>query len=319
MDHKYRFAVQILYYDCEQFILKTIENCADFVEKIYILYSPLPYKKYNPDAVNDYPNPSKLDVLRSSKHFDKIEVISNTWYSEEDQRNEGLEKAIKDGFDFLIIQDADEFYNPEDYLVNLKEITLNPNYTYYRNPWIFYWKTPDYQIVNWYPLVFQNWYDDGPLRETTIAYNACFAINCRKDVAFKSRRMPDQSMKPLMLSGLCHHLSFVLNDAQLMRKLNTWSHTNQVRQIMRWYRVKWLGWTLDAKNIHPIDFVQFNKAERHNRRLPKEIIDFNPGLQQFKKPKIADVLLLGLWERYYKTRFMIIDVLFVIKKYLKAK
>ena len=119
-------AVMILYYDCEQFILRTIENCAPFVEKIYILYSELPYSKYNPEARKKYSNTARKEILRESKYSTKIDLIEGNWDNEEEQRNECLYKAKAEGFDFLIVQDADEFYLPEDYKMNIEGMTTNP-------------------------------------------------------------------------------------------------------------------------------------------------------------------------------------------------
>ena len=133
-----RFAVQILFYDCDQFILKVIENCAPFVEKIYVTYSPEPWNAYNKSARDHYKNPSNPEILKQSKHYSKIELISGVWEKEEDQRNECLERARKDGFDYMIIQDADEFYNPSEYQKNLDQIILNPDHHFYRCRWYLF-------------------------------------------------------------------------------------------------------------------------------------------------------------------------------------
>lgn len=40
----------------------------------------------------------------------EIEVICSDFETEEDTRNDCLDRAIAEGFDWLVIQDADEFY-----------------------------------------------------------------------------------------------------------------------------------------------------------------------------------------------------------------
>ena len=59
MKESIKIGIQILYFDAEQFILNTIENCAPFVDRIYILYSPLPWT-YNSKAREQYKNESSF-------------------------------------------------------------------------------------------------------------------------------------------------------------------------------------------------------------------------------------------------------------------
>ncbi len=156
---KYRFAVQILFFDCEQFILRTIANCAPFVEKIFITYSPEPWSAYNKNARDLFKNPSNPEILKQSPHFGKVELIEGIWDTEEEQRNDCLKKAKEQGFDYLIIQDADEFYLPEEYEKNIQGIATFPNYNYYRNPWYFFWKSTNVR----------------PYLKTPLGFNECFA------------------------------------------------------------------------------------------------------------------------------------------------
>ena len=69
-----RYAVLILFYDCDQFILRTIDNCAPHVEKIYVSYSPYPWS-YNPEAREKYRNPSSPDLIKNSRHWNKIQLV----------------------------------------------------------------------------------------------------------------------------------------------------------------------------------------------------------------------------------------------------
>ncbi len=312
-----RIAVQILYFDCEQFILRTIENCAAYVEKIYIVYSLLPYSKYNSNARDQYTNPSSLEVLKQSPHFSKIELVEGVWDSEEEQRNTCLRRARDAGYDFLIIQDADEFYLPEEYEKNIKAMIQNPDYCFYRNPWYFFWKSTEYILINWHPLVYKNWRESDPYKFTPFGYNACFAINCKKDVLFANRRMPGKVNESLMLSGICHHLSFVMDDEQMRRKLDIWSHSNQVLNLKKWYSVKWKGWAPGVKNVHLISLVEFPYVKKYIGKLPKEIIDFKPGKQDFVKPRSIDKLYFLFHEKVKILKFFLLDIKFVISRYLK--
>jgi hypothetical protein len=114
-NRKLRFGVMTLLYYSEGTIVEMIDNCAPFVDKIYVGFSDLPWSDYNKNARTEFKGSASLDVLKDSKWHDKIEVISGVWKSEVDERNDILSKARQDGMDYLIIQDADEFYHPEDY------------------------------------------------------------------------------------------------------------------------------------------------------------------------------------------------------------
>jgi hypothetical protein len=272
-----RFAVQILYFDCEQFILRTIANCAPHVEKIFVTYSPQPWSAYNKDARAGYPNPSNPDIIFQSPYANKIELINGVWDTEEEQRNDCLVRAKKEGFDYLIIQDADEFYMPEEYTKNLQGIIANPNFDYYRNPWYFFWKNINTVIVSRYSLTNGTY---KPYQKTKIAYNACFAVNCKRDIYFADKRLPN-SKQYFMLNGLCLHLSFVMSDDQVKRKLKTWGHSSDFNTEY-WYRTKWLGWTKKSKFLHPITSTQWVHTIPFTGDIPKELEGFIPGLQEYQ-------------------------------------
>ncbi len=291
----YRFAVQILYFDCEQFILRTIANCAPFVEKIYVVYSPEPWSAYNKEARSLFKNPSNPEVIKQSPHYDKIEIIEGVWETEEDQRNAGLNKARADGFDFLIIQDADEFYLPEEYQKNIDEITENPNFDYYRNPWIFFWKNVNTILINYHPYNYGNAHLAKPYKQSKFGYNANFAINLNTNVKFANKRLPS-SNDSLMLAGYCHHLSFALNDEQLERKLKTWGHSHEFK-INTWLETKWYCWNGKQKYLHMVNPAEWLRTESYAGKLPKEIEDYKPGFQHYKEiPMDAKIkaYLLGL-------------------------
>lgn len=306
----YKIAVMILFYDCEQFILKTIENCAPHVDKIFITYSPEPWSRYNKNARNNFKNNVNPKILNDSKYINKIQLIEGVWDTEEQQRNDCLKIAKEEGFDFLIIQDADEFYLPEEFKKNIDEISNCPDFDYYRNPWYFFWKNTKNIIVNWHPFFYNNNIWIIPRKNTKFGYSACFAINCKKDVWFKDKRLPN-SKKYLMLSGICYHLAYVLSDSQLINKLNTWGHSHQVN-INRWLRVKWYGFKKGVKNIHPICHIEWPYVEEFYGELPMELLDFNPGIQKYIKPPIKDVISCWFYEYYMRFTFILKDIKYLL-------
>jgi hypothetical protein len=267
-----KIGVQILYFDAEQFILNTIDNCAPFVDRIYVLYSKLPWL-YNTKARDEYSNSSSLQVLSKSPYSDKIEIIEGTYNTEEEQRNHGLQKAKEDGIDYLIIQDPDEFYLPEDYKSNIREMIKHAEYLYFRTPWILFWKRINYVIEF-------KWVHGE--KKTIINYNPAFAINCRKDVFFKRNRLLSTT-ESYFLKKPCFHLSYYVSDDQLIRKINTWGHAAQFFNKRKWIRYKWLGWKPGTRNINPINPVAWIRAVEHEFELPDEILKIPKPENVFKK------------------------------------
>jgi hypothetical protein len=306
-----RFAVQILFYDCDNFILRTISNCAQFVERIYVTYSPEPWDAYNRRARSEFKNPSNPEILCQSPFYDKVTFIQGTWHTEEDQRNACLDKAREEGFDYLIIQDADEFYLAEDYKNNINEIILNPDYSYYRNPWYFFWKSTKYIVVNRHFYSYNN--DVRPYSLNRISFNACFAINCRMKTKFENKRMPDNKSRVKMLSGICFHLSFVLSDESVLRKLSTWGHSHQVK-IDDWLKVKWLAWTPSTRNFHPINLLEWAKVEEYRGKLPVELRDFDPGHQETVEATFSERLRYVGKEIYFLVIYLLKDLKFLTLK-----
>lgn len=254
---KKRFAAHILFFDCEQFILRAIDNCAPFVEKIYIAYSDLPWQ-YNPDARREFRNLSDKGILKQSRHFEKIELVEGEWAYEEEQRNACLERAKADGFDFLIIHDADEFYSFADYRENLRAIEQSPDADLYKTPWYSFWKSLDYILI----------YKDGG---HLLGYPE-FAVNCRSGVKFVRARSTDAD-KVQTLRGTCYHLSYVLTDQQVLRKIGTWGHAHQF-DTGKWFREKWFNWQHGDRDLHPVQPGEWKEAVRFTGELPEVLAGF---------------------------------------------
>lgn len=267
---KHRFAAHILMFNVEPFILRAIDNCAPYVEKIYIAYSKKPWI-YNTQARESFTNPTKLDLLEQSPWRSKLEIIQGDWEREEDQRNACVRQAQKDGIDFLIIHDADEFYTESDYISNIKTIDANCEYEGFRTPWCSFWKNISWIIEN---------------QGSSVVGYPQFAINCRKNVHFTGAR--NYSAKnEYMLDGLCHHLSFVLTDQDLLMKLSTWGHSHEV-DIQQWYVNKWKNWHPGEKNIHPVTPTAWVRAVPFTGTLPKSLTGFEYGSFSIHHPSLKE-------------------------------
>lgn len=86
-----KFGVHILFFNQSKWILKTLENCGPFVDRIYVAWSETPWS-YNKNAKN-FKNESSLDLLKHSKYYDKITIIKGKWEKDEDERNDCLKRA----------------------------------------------------------------------------------------------------------------------------------------------------------------------------------------------------------------------------------
>lgn len=285
MKEKKKFGVLILFFDCEQFILRTIENCAPHIDKIYISFSTQPWSAYNTKAPNLFTNNSNLNILKKSKYFEKLEIVSGVWETEEAQRNACRTKAIDDGMDYLIVQDADEFYLPSDYQRNLKQIELNPDYEVYQCPWMIFWKDTNHVILHREHLGQKN------VLQTTCPM---YAINLKVNNPFYSRRLPQRMNSIFRLDGLCFHLSYVFTDEEMYRKINTWGHASQVKK--EWFAWKWLAWNETTKYLNPQNPTEWISAVKFTGELPLEIKDFPNPVQTYMELSQLDQLKCYIYD-----------------------
>lgn len=240
-----------------KWLLKNIENCYPFVDKIYLAHSNLPWN-YNSSARETYHNDTDLDIIKSSKFMDKIEIIQGDWLTETDQRNACVEKAKNAGFDYLIIQDTDEFYLELDYIKIIDYIKGDPNHDVYKCGWISFWKSLEWVVVN-------------QKMEIIIGYPQ-IAINLKNNIRFNDRRNPNSNQSVIIPDITCYHLSFVLSDDECFTKLKTWGHSHEF-DVDSWYRRNWVNWNPEVTNLHPIDPPSWYKVVNYNNNiLPKQLL-----------------------------------------------
>jgi len=280
-------------YDCDRFILPAIENCAPFVEKIYIARSDMPWS-YDPAARDRFRNRTSAEILLESPHFKKIELVEGDWPTEEAQRNSCLERARAAGFDYMIIQDADEFYTREAYAENLRGIAENPGYDYYTAPFLGFWKSLKYVLIG--------------AGGSNVTGRPPFAVDCRREVSFTRARLP-QPRKSFDLSGECYHLSFVLSDDEVRGKLGTWAHAHQFDRE-RWFLRKWLGWNpVYTRNLHPTNPKVWRRAEEFHGAMPPETATLDVPLAA---PRFSAASLV--WEQYHKVFLAALDSARAVKR-----
>lgn len=264
-----KFAIHTLVFYGLDTLKLMIENTGEFADKIYLSHSRVPWSKYNEEAHKSHQSTSLVTLTSEFPYKEKIVWLEGEWDSEEDQRNHSMERAKADGMDYMIIQDADEFYHPEEFKNNLNEIIYNPNYPVYRCPWIVFWKDLKHVIQVRQP--------SGDMEIITTCPN--FAINLKfPDVQFVNRRLIAQMDQAYRLSGLCYHLAWVLSDEVVLKKIETWGHSHQFN-YKKWFKHKWLAWTEETKYIGTITRANYPKATIFEGTLPSQLRQL-PTLKQ---------------------------------------
>ena len=234
-----KIATHLLLFNQDKWIVKNIEMIEPFVDKIYVAWSEYPWN-YNPNARGNFKNSSNPDMLKELPCWDKIEIIKGVWDKDEDQRNACLDAAKRDGMDYLLIIDADEFYTNQHLYELIEGIKENPNYDYYTTPWVTFWKDLNHLLIA---------KDNHGLPNIVCGYPEV-ALNINSGNRFTRCRRPT-GKKIKQLGSLCFHASYVLTDDECWSKINTWGHAHQFNR-KRWFDNIWKNWKIGTKNLHPI-------------------------------------------------------------------
>ncbi len=248
-----KFATHVLCFGQDKWIMKNIQNAYPHVDKIYIAYSDKPWN-YNPNARNLHSISMDLSEIKKSQYADKVEIIEGVWDTEEAQRNACVDAAKRDGIDYLFIHDADEFYTHQDFQKMIQWITSHPNFSLYRCPWYNFWKTSNLITIK----------EDGEM----VAGYPDICINLNMNMRFQNKRTATKDNIGIINDVICYHMSYVLTDEEVKRKLETWGHTNDF-DIYKWYENKWLNWNENSTGLHPIQPNAWYKAINFNGELPE--------------------------------------------------
>ncbi len=265
-------AVHAPNYETDEFVVRWINNVGPHVEKIYLAYPERPWG-YNPEARETKKNGANPELIQESQYADKVEIVRGDWLTEEETRNECLERARSAGMDYLIVQDLDEFYTPEEFQKNVEGLKANPDACSYRAPWQIFWRDVRH-VIRFREITVRG--ENGEVlfneKEGTTDYMVAFAMNCNSPVSFARKRCPSHLDSFVLLEGLCCHLSLVLSDEAVLRKISTWGHANEMKR--GWYRFKWEAWREGVKNIGLTNPAFYMEAVRFEGQLPAEIEDF---------------------------------------------
>lgn len=240
-----KIAAHMLAYNVDRYLPAAVASLLPHVDKLYVAYPSRPFA-YIPSSRASMSNPTPKSILDPFLASGKVEIIEGDWEREEQTRNACLQRAKEDQFDWLITIDADEFYSEESWQQAKQFLFARPELKVVATTWYNFYKSSHYVAMDQY----------GSIKST----NANFAIRCKPDLEFFDRRIPNDRNN-VILDTPCFHYGYVLTDDEMRTKLKTWSHAGDFN-TMRWFRLKWLGWTEATRNIHPTWPICWQRAIR---------------------------------------------------------
>jgi hypothetical protein len=226
-----RFISLTLAYNQQDYIEDCLRSLAPSCDAMIVMHSEVPFTRYNPNARREsfIPDATGSILSRLEREFHHLLVIHGDWASEEDMRNAGLVNARRLAARYLLIVDADEFYNSGDLLKAQLHIASHPGY----DSWWCRMRVP-FKYHN-YVVNRENEY-------------LPVALNLAGRATFTNRRIPDGTRLGLPPEISCFNMGFVLPDERMFEKTRTWSHFRELPPL--WYLEKWLGWTPSTRNLH---------------------------------------------------------------------
>jgi len=178
-------------------------------------------------------------------------------------RNYILEKSKQNKYDFLIVQDTDEFLISEDYQFMMNEYIptmIQQGYDSCAIRLKNFWKNWKTILVNEKEVI-ENW--PGEWATFGLVLNPSMRFTNIRDHTFENKCGVQQE-------SFLFHGSFVHNDDNLLQKINTWGHSNDI-DFKKWYQEKWLDWTPETTDLHPSTRPEiWKQAVPYDGPLPKE-------------------------------------------------
>lgn len=257
-------AVYVVYED-SGYLEESVRRVYYAVDKILFLLNFNPW--------NGSPNDSGLvetykSVLMMYDPLKKIEVISRSWKTEEEQRNFGLKHLSKNDIDWCFIIDDDEMYNFHDLKLQIDRVKSD-SHSVYLSPHQVYWKTRNWAIGNLVEALPSFTRTNGSAR-----FDKARAMIVEANHTWHTFRSDEL---------ICHHLSYVRSDEKMLRKIRTFSHADDIKDV--WYDKVWMKWFPEMENIHPNQentksFSRAINSEHLSRKLEPLLIGTGSVLER---------------------------------------
>lgn len=235
-------------YDDTRWLSESIESVYDSIDRIYFLLGDRPW--HGTGRSNDR---TREEVERLPDPAGKIVIVGGDWGSEAEQRNAGLEILKMEGFEYCLILDADEIYEPGSLLKLRRFCGARRFMPGWRLVWYTYWKSEKFRIEpveSFKPLVLLRVEGARFVDKRETADPRCDAVPA--DVC------------------ICHHMSYARSDDEVRRKISSFSHANEV--IPGWFENVWKAWDSnpELENLHPCWPETYERAiEQPEEALPQ--------------------------------------------------
>jgi GT2 family glycosyltransferase len=224
-----RFGAVCCIYDDDAWLEPMVESIYGSCAEILFLVG---HRPWNGEATDQTPLLTRIRALDDPEG--KIHIARGDWTDEAAQRNEGLRLLAERGIEYCLVVDADEVYDPAVLERAMATARQHPHIDCWRMHFYTYWKSVRYRV-------------EPPERLPMPVFVRVGA--CR----FTANRMVDTAQQAVIpaAQGMLHHLSYARSDAQIRRKIETFSHANEM--VPGWYERVWLGWDRDRsmRNLNP--------------------------------------------------------------------
>jgi GT2 family glycosyltransferase len=257
-----KISVYCLAFNQDHFIESWVKNASAYADEIIVMYSKYPWN-YNPQARNLITPDNTGKILHKlKKKYPNLNIYEGQWKNETDERNEALRLAKKNGSEWLLTVDTDEFYTPEEIFKAYFWMLQNPSEV---------WKMYHIQLVkkpNWSVITPQG--------------NPCFefAIDLKHVQKFENKRLPKARIFKTIPENICKnwHFSYVMPFNKIVEKLSSFGHMQEIRP--NWLKEIWPRVKPGIKNFHPVDPSGWQRIKVV--QPPKVITDSIPWIKNAK-------------------------------------
>ena len=233
-----KFAGVCCVYDDDLWLPYMLESVLSEVSALYVLISERPWNG------NPTDNSATWRVLRESTDpAGKLKIVPGTWADETQQRRAAYEIVAREEYDYCLIVDADEIYDPPVLRRMQQTAVEHPEIGCWYMTCLTYWKSYRFRIdppESYKPPVF-------------LKVGQCSLGDRRWATAASRAAIPPQI-------GVCHHMSYARTNEQLRRKITTFSHAQEL--VPDWYEKVWLRWDGEPglENLHPVTPPVYRRA-----------------------------------------------------------
>ena len=232
-------------YDACSLLDESVGRIYPLVDKILFLMN---FKPWCGDPVEGALSRTYRMIRQMPDPDNKIEIVSQYWVDEKDQRNAGLKILADQGIAWCLIIDDDEFYNRAElgfFFTHLNS-AAHVAYLFYHQ---IYWKDRETVI-------------EGLFGAFTFYQPPCIA-RTNGLVKFNENRMivVNSGYTWFNVSAdsiVCHHLSYIRSHEDMLKKISAFSHANEC--VEDWFTQKWVNWNKDMTDLHPVTPTSFKRT-----------------------------------------------------------